>query len=86
VKRGGRWRSGLPTTGGVWPRHRPRTVQGARKTQSRDVAHARAPCASWQLTNFGVHLHGVVHRALGHDAPLAVTAMGGKFAIEDNRG
>ena len=26
-----------------------------------------------------------MHRALGHDAPLAVTAMGGKFAIEDNR-
>jgi predicted dehydrogenase len=26
-----------------------------------------------------------IHWALGHDAPLAVTAMGGKFAIEDNR-
>ncbi|PYQ22141.1 MAG: gfo/Idh/MocA family oxidoreductase, partial [Acidobacteria bacterium] len=31
-----------------------------------------------QLTNFGVHYMDVVHRALGHDAPLAVTAMGGK--------
>ena len=38
-----------------------------------------------QLTNFGVHYMDVVHRALGHDAPLAVTAMGGKFAVEDNR-
>jgi predicted dehydrogenase len=38
-----------------------------------------------QLTNFGVHYMDVVHRALGQDAPLAVTAMGGKFAIEDNR-
>jgi predicted dehydrogenase len=38
-----------------------------------------------QLTNFGVHYLDVIHWALGHDAPLAVTAMGGKFAIEDNR-
>jgi predicted dehydrogenase len=38
-----------------------------------------------QLTNFGVHYMDVVHRALGHDAPLAVTAMGGQLAIEDNR-
>ena len=38
-----------------------------------------------QLTNFGVHYMDVVHRALGHDAPLGVTAMGGKFAVEDNR-
>lgn len=38
-----------------------------------------------QLTNFGVHYMDVVHRALGHDAPLAVTAIGGKFAVEDNR-
>jgi predicted dehydrogenase len=26
-----------------------------------------------------------IHWALGHDAPLTVTAMGGKIAIEDNR-
>jgi predicted dehydrogenase len=26
-----------------------------------------------------------IHWALGHDAPLAVTAMGGKVTIEDNR-
>jgi predicted dehydrogenase len=38
-----------------------------------------------QLTNFGVHYMDTIHWALGHDAPLAVTAMGGKFALEDNR-
>ncbi len=38
-----------------------------------------------QVTNFGVHLMDVVHWALGQDAPLRVTAMGGKFAIDDNR-
>ncbi len=38
-----------------------------------------------QLTNFGVHYLDVIHWALGQDAPLAVTAMGGKFGIKDNR-
>jgi predicted dehydrogenase len=38
-----------------------------------------------QLTNFGVHYLDVIHWALGHDAPLAVTAMGGKFGGYDNR-
>lgn len=38
-----------------------------------------------QLTNFGVHYLDVIHWALGHDAPLAVTAMGGKFGAYDNR-
>jgi predicted dehydrogenase len=38
-----------------------------------------------QLTNFGVHYLDVIHWALGHDTPQAVTAMGGKFAINDNR-
>ncbi len=38
-----------------------------------------------QLTNFGVHYQDMIHWTLGQDAPLAVTAMGGKFAIEDNR-
>ena len=38
-----------------------------------------------QLTNFGVHYMDTIHWALGHDAPLAVTAMGGKFAVQDNR-
>jgi predicted dehydrogenase len=38
-----------------------------------------------QLTNFGVHYLDVIHWALGHDTPRAVTAMGGKFAVADNR-
>lgn len=38
-----------------------------------------------QLTNFGVHYLDMIHWALGQDAPLAVAAMGGKFAIADNR-
>lgn len=38
-----------------------------------------------QLTNFGVHYIDMIHWALGKDAPLAVTAMGGRLAIEDNR-
>jgi predicted dehydrogenase len=38
-----------------------------------------------QLTNFGVHYIDMIHWALGQEAPLAVTAMGGKFAITDNR-
>jgi predicted dehydrogenase len=38
-----------------------------------------------QVTNFGVHYLDLIHAALGQEAPLAVTAMGGKFAIEDNR-
>lgn len=38
-----------------------------------------------QLTNFGVHYLDLIQWALGHDAPLAVTAMGGKLVLEDNR-
>jgi predicted dehydrogenase len=38
-----------------------------------------------QLTNFGVHYMDMIHWALGQDTPLAVTAMGGKYAIKDNR-
>jgi predicted dehydrogenase len=38
-----------------------------------------------QLTNFGVHYTDTIQRALGQDAPVAVVAMGGKLAIEDNR-
>jgi len=38
-----------------------------------------------QMTNFGVHYLDLIHSALGQDAPLAVTAMGSKFAVEDNR-
>lgn len=38
-----------------------------------------------QLTNFGVHYLDLIHWALGQDTPLAVTAMGGKYVVEDNR-
>jgi len=38
-----------------------------------------------QLTNFGVHYLDLIHWALGQDAPLAVTAIGGKYAVQDNR-
>jgi predicted dehydrogenase len=38
-----------------------------------------------QLTNFGVHYLDTIHQALGQDTPSAVTAMGGKLALEDNR-
>ncbi len=38
-----------------------------------------------QITNNGVHYMDLIHWGLGEDAPLAVTAMGGKFCIEDNR-
>ena len=38
-----------------------------------------------QVTNFGVHFLDFMHWALGQEAPLAVAAMGGKFAIDDNR-
>jgi len=38
-----------------------------------------------QMTNFGVHYMDAIQWALGHTAPLAVTAMGGKVVIEDNR-
>lgn len=38
-----------------------------------------------QLTNFGVHYMDMLRWALGKDAPRAVTAMGGRYAVEDNR-
>jgi predicted dehydrogenase len=38
-----------------------------------------------QITNNGIHYMDLIHWALGQTAPLAVTAMGGKFAVEDNR-
>ena len=38
-----------------------------------------------QITNNGIHYLDLIHWALGHQAPLSVTAMGGKFAVEDNR-
>ncbi len=38
-----------------------------------------------QVTNFGVHYMDMMRWCLGQDAPKAVTAMGGKFAVQDNR-
>ena len=38
-----------------------------------------------QITNFGVHYMDVMQWALGHDAPLSVVAMGGVYAVDDNR-
>ncbi len=38
-----------------------------------------------QLTNFGVHYVDMLRWCLGQDAPRAVTALGGKYAIKDNR-
>ena len=38
-----------------------------------------------QLTNFGTHYLATIHRVLGVDAPLAATAIGGRFAAYDNR-
>jgi predicted dehydrogenase len=38
-----------------------------------------------QLTNFGAHYLDVIQWALGQDAPQAVFAAGGKYAVADNR-
>lgn len=38
-----------------------------------------------QVTNFGVHYMDMLRWALGKEAPKAVTVMGGKYAIQDNR-
>jgi len=38
-----------------------------------------------QISNFGTHFLDFTQWALGADAPLAVTAMGGKLAVQDNR-
>ena len=38
-----------------------------------------------QVTNFGVHYVDTLRWCLGQDSPKAVTAMGGKYAIKDNR-
>jgi len=41
---------------------------------------------SGQVTNFGVHYLDFIHWALGQQAPLAVTALGGRFSgMDDNR-
>ncbi len=38
-----------------------------------------------QLTNMGTHYLDMIQWALGKDGPIAVSAMGGKYAVEDNR-
>ncbi|MBI4903031.1 MAG: Gfo/Idh/MocA family oxidoreductase [Acidobacteria bacterium] len=38
-----------------------------------------------QLTNFGVHHMDVIRWCLGQDSPRAVTAMGGRYTVGDNR-
>jgi predicted dehydrogenase len=38
-----------------------------------------------QLTNFGVHYMDQMRWCLGKEAPKSVVAMGGKFAVKDNR-
>lgn len=38
-----------------------------------------------QLTNFGVHYMDMLRWAMGLDYPASVTAVGGKYAVEDNR-
>ena len=38
-----------------------------------------------QLTNFGTHYLDVIQWALAKDAPRSVFAMGGKYAVDDNR-
>lgn len=38
-----------------------------------------------QITNFGVHYMDMIRMCLGKQYPRAVTAMGGNFAVRDNR-
>jgi predicted dehydrogenase len=38
-----------------------------------------------QITNFGVHYMDAIRWALGVDAPRSVVAMGGRYAVKDNR-
>jgi len=38
-----------------------------------------------QVTNFGVHYLDMIQWSLGKDAPLSVAAIGGKYAVQDNR-
>src|SRR5437764_328071 len=38
-----------------------------------------------QLTNFGTHYLDVIQWALGQDAPRGVVALGGQYAVTDNR-
>jgi len=41
--------------------------------------------AGGKITDWGTHLIDIIHWATGADAPLAVAASGGKYAVKDNR-
>jgi predicted dehydrogenase len=41
--------------------------------------------AGGMMTDWGVHHLDIVQMVMGVDAPLAITAMGGKYALRDNR-
>jgi len=41
--------------------------------------------AGGKITDWGTHLIDIIHWGMGVDAPLAVAASGGKYAIPDNR-
>jgi len=41
--------------------------------------------AGGKITDWGTHLIDIIHWAMGVDAPLAVAASGGKYAVRDNR-
>jgi predicted dehydrogenase len=41
--------------------------------------------AGGMMTDWGVHHLDIVQMAMGVDAPVAITAMGGKLALNDNR-
>jgi predicted dehydrogenase len=38
-----------------------------------------------QITNFGVHYMDMIRMCLGKEAPKSVTAIGGRYAVKDNR-
>lgn len=41
--------------------------------------------ANGKITDWGPHLIDIVHWGMGVDAPLTISAAGGKFAVDDNR-
>ncbi len=44
-----------------------------------------SPYSGGQVTNFGTHWLDLIQWAIGKDSPRAVTALGGKYAVRDNR-
>jgi predicted dehydrogenase len=43
------------------------------------------PYSGGQMTNFGTHYIDVIQMAIGEDAPESVAALGGNFAVDDDR-